>query len=127
MKKTLKLISAIAIIGVVAITNVATTALASEGEEQEGKFRQPHPMMEEIKEAVDNGDYDAFQALIEETGKTPPMLENINADNFYLLGEMHQARQNGDMETAKEIADQLGFEKPNKGMQRGMHKGERQQ
>jgi DNA-binding MarR family transcriptional regulator len=130
MTKTLKLMSVIAIIGAVAITNVAATALASNGEEDEFQKPMNRPAinqermqhMEEMKAVVESGNYEAFQALIAEIGRTPPMLENINADNFHLLGELHQAKQDGDFDRVKELAEELGIERPNMGQHKGQFK-----
>ena len=34
-------------------------------------------------------------------GKSPKILEVINADNFHLLGDLEKARQSGDTDTMK--------------------------
>lgn len=59
---------------------------------------------EEVREAIANGDYDAFVEVAPEK-----MLEVINADNFSRLIDFHTAIENKDFETAKEIKDELGM------------------
>jgi hypothetical protein len=64
---------------------------------------------EEIHAAIEAGDYETWSSLIEET----PMADKfdvITAENFDLFAEMHNARLDGDHETAQEIADSLGLE-----------------
>jgi len=84
-----------------------------------GKFMENR---EEIKEAVENGDYDAWVALHEDREREAKILEYINEDNFHLLAELHEAIQNQDFETAKEIKDQIGLpDRPEKGQIQNMN------
>jgi hypothetical protein len=62
--------------------------------------------MQEMKTAVENGDYQTFAELAPER-----LLEVINEDNFSRFQEMHNHRQ-----AAREIAKELGLQ------QRKMHK-----
>lgn len=71
-----------------------------------GKFMENR---EEIKEAVENGDYDAWVALHEDGEREAKILEYINEDNFHLLAELHEAIQNQDFETAQAIKEELGM------------------
>lgn len=104
---------------VVAILAIANIAAAAQGEGQGnsqgngGQALQARPQngqMKEVQQAIENNDYNAWVELTTDTPRGEEMLEKINADNFYLLNEMHQARQNGDIEKAEEIATQLGME-----------------
>lgn len=63
----------------------------------------------EIRAAVEAGGYDAWVELHTQGDHDPKILEFINEENFYLLGELHEAIQNQDFETAKEIKDELGM------------------
>ena len=63
---------------------------------------------EQAREAVKNGDYNAWLEIVGEDSK---MAEKINADNFSKLTEMHNLRQEGKHDEAKEIREELGLEK----------------
>lgn len=64
---------------------------------------------EQIETAIESGDYEAWKALV---GEKNPFAEKITAENFSLLQELHEARENRDMETIQEIHEQLGIELP---------------
>lgn len=122
MKDSTKMIAIAGLISALAITSIAGTAFTAfaqeEGEQsgepqmQEHCNRPAFENMQVMKEAIENGDYDAWVAIVTENGRNPQILEKINEDNFYLLGEMHQAMEDGDTEKAKEIADELGIKPP---------------
>jgi hypothetical protein len=65
----------------------------------------------EIKAAIEQG-YDAWAELMEDMPRMQNMFEVINEDNFETFVEMHEAKQAGDHETAKEIAKELGLQRP---------------
>ncbi len=68
---------------------------------------------EEEKAALDSGDYNAWLEAVPEDS---PILEFITSEaDFQKLVEMHEAKEAGDDETAKAIADELGL--PEKGGQ----------
>ncbi|MBA4336403.1 hypothetical protein C0416_01330 [bacterium] len=113
--KTSHILTTLAVVAVLAIANVAAAATQGEGQGEgqalkNAQIGQQNGQMEEVKQAIENNDYNAWVELTTGTPRGEEMLEKINADNFYLLSEMHQARQSGDIEKAKEIADQLGIE-----------------
>ncbi|MFT5180034.1 MAG: hypothetical protein ACI9GH_000330 [Candidatus Paceibacteria bacterium] len=62
---------------------------------------------EDIREAVENGDYDLFLELTEDS----PRHIEINEDTFNRLVEAHALRQAGDHEGAREIMEELGLDK----------------
>ena len=67
---------------------------------------------EAMKEAVENEDYDAFLELIDGT----PLADVIDSESdFEKFIAMHEAMQEGDRETAKEIREDLGIERGEKG------------
>ncbi len=142
MKNLNKILAITGIVAALAITNVASVAMANAEEEvnqwEASRMHRMHkpPMdpekleemkqhREDVKTAVENGDYDAWYALMSENERAGDILEIINEDNFHLLGEMHEARENGDFETAKTIADELGLKRPMKGKFRGGMRGQR--
>jgi len=64
--------------------------------------------MEEMDEAMEQG-YDAWAEAIKDSPGSERLLDVINKDNFDTFVEMHKARQDGDYETAKELAEELGI------------------
>jgi hypothetical protein len=104
------------------ITTVGVSALvsASEGDFQRGEMRgekfSPEKMeemkanKEAMKAVVESGDYEAWKALVEESGRDK-ILETITADNFAQFVEMHNLKQADDREGARAIADELGLKK----------------
>jgi quinol monooxygenase YgiN len=62
-----------------------------------------------IQLALDNGDYDAWVTAVEDA-KPLSITEVITEDNFDTFIAMHEAREAGDFETAKQLAEELGFE-----------------
>lgn len=112
--KTNAFITTLAVVAVLAVANVAAAAeevgLASDSQGNQFGQQGGNGQMQEVQQAIENGDYDAWVELTQDHPQAAKMLENINAENFHLLNEMHQARQDGDMERAKEIADELGIE-----------------
>lgn len=70
---------------------------------------------EAVDEALENEDYDAYLAAVSDTPRAG--LIDSEAD-FAKLVEAHELREAGDLEGAREIMSELGFEKP-----AGMGKG----
>lgn len=67
---------------------------------------------EAIKATVETGDYDAFTKAAEGT----KIAEIVDTEaEFGLLVEAHELKEAGDKEGAKEIMEELGFEKPDRG------------
>jgi len=91
-------------------------------EDRFNKMRERHENMQEkraeMEEAIEQG-YDAWKELVEETPHGEKLLEIINEGNFDRFVEMHEARKDGDHETAKEIAEELGLKGPGKGFGKG--------
>jgi len=112
------------------ITTVGISAIASAGELGENKsgdvkvkFQEKH---QEMKAIMDNQDYDAWKALME--GKAIKMQEhldkmkqNISEENFNNLVKLHDLKQAGDFEGAKELAKDLDM--PGKWMKKGFNHG----
>lgn len=68
-------------------------------------------MREAVKEAVEDNDYDAFLEAVEGT----KMADKIDSEaDFDRLVEAHELREAGDREGAREIMEELGFDKPGK-------------
>ena len=79
----------------------------------EKHFHKPkHRIPKEILEALDSGDYYTFVETIESFEVVPEAFEIVTEENFDTFVAMHQAMKDGDRETAKALADELGLEKP---------------
>ena len=66
---------------------------------------------EQLETAIENRDYNTWIAIREDNnlpikGK---IFQVINEDNFDMFVRLHEANQNGDVETANEIRDGLGL------------------
>jgi hypothetical protein len=66
----------------------------------------------EIRDAVENGDYDAWAAHVAERGGDP------TKSDFEIIQQAHEFHENGDHDSAKELLEENGIERPK-------HKGER--
>lgn len=75
----------------------------------------------EIKQALENGDYDTWSELTADQ----PIAEIITADNFDQLVKLHQLKQAGDIEEAKALAEELGLDElgHGKAYKKGFHDG----
>jgi len=116
-----------ALIGILVTTAlVATFTFASDTDAD-----TPHPMHkhQEMKEIIENNDYDAWQALMQE--KVEVMREradtiktSINEETFSKLIQAHELLEQGDREGAREIFEELGLKGPGpKGFKRGFKAG----
>jgi len=76
-----------------------------------------------IDAAMSEG-YDAWIETVNSLDHAPPMMDAVTEDNFDTFVAMHQARQGGDWETAKALADELGFGRPEgcQGFGKGGHR-----
>ena len=72
---------------------------------------------DEVKAAIEANDYNAWLSAIEDHPRAEKLTEVINEDNFDKFVEMHNH-----MEEARQIADELGIERPGKGMHKRMHR-----
>jgi len=83
------------------------------------EYRQA--MHEEVKAALDAEDYDAYKDAVEGTHRA----DLIDSETDFLkLIEAHELREAGDHEAAREIMEELGFERPEgKGFGERGHRG----
>lgn len=96
----------------IAFSSLSLIASADDGEAPADLERPMQQHMEEIKAAVEGGDYNAFAEVAPEK-----LLEVINADNFGRFVEMHQYR-----EKVRNIAEELGLPQGKGKMNGKMHK-----
>ena len=105
---------AVAIIALI-ITTAGTSLIVSASEVDSDKFegKRIHKFElnhEEVREAVENGDYEAFAELTVGT----PLADRVTSDNFDKFVEAHNLMKEGHFEGAKAIREELGFPvKPN--------------
>lgn len=85
-----------------------------------GGDQGPHGMNEEARAAIEAGDYDAW---LEATDEDNPIRNHVaSSEDFQTLTELHTAKQNGDEETARSLAEELGL--PERGEMRGKRMGQ---
>jgi hypothetical protein len=75
------------------------------------RFEQREQRREEMDAAIEEG-YDAFVELTADTFQGEKLLGIVTEENFETFVAMHNARQDGDYDLVKELADELGFEPP---------------
>jgi len=86
------------IIGAVTLGAIATTAATA------------YAFNPDVKDALDNNDYNSWVDAISDTPRGDEMLSVINESNFDQLVEANQLRESGDMEGAKTIMEELGLD-----------------
>lgn len=59
--------------------------------------------------AFENVDYDAWVALMSESGRHPRVLDIVTADNFDKFVEAHEAGRSGNFDRAAELKAELGL------------------
>lgn len=76
-------------------------------------------MSEEVKNALEVGDYDAWKKAVTAQDPNSPLLSGITDEaKFQALVKVHAAMETGDVESAKKIAKEAGLKMP-----MGHHKG----
>ncbi len=66
---------------------------------------------EAVKQALETQDYTAWKNAIDSFERTGRITDKITEDNFGTFVKLHEARQNRDYETLKELREELGFDK----------------
>jgi len=82
--------------------------------ERHGKMVERHAAKQEMREALEAGDFEAWKAAVENM----PRKQEVSEEDFNVMVQMHQARQDGDFDKAMELREELGF-KPGFGRDRG--------
>jgi len=83
-------------------------------EEMFAQMTERYQNRQTIREALENGDYQAWKNAVE-AARPPSITDVVTEENFNRYMEMHNARQNGDSETANQIAEELGIQPRSKG------------
>jgi hypothetical protein len=66
----------------------------------------------DVKDALESEDYAAWVEAVEQSPRADKITEVITEDNFDDLVALHEAREAGESELAKEIAEELGLPLP---------------
>lgn len=112
------------IISMTAMSLVMGSAVATANADSiMAKFREPMGISIESRQAEDealkNADFASWKSAVESSGRTE-ILETINESNFARYVEAFKLRENGDMDGARAIMEELGIKEPEHG---GMMKG----
>lgn len=101
MKKTILGIMVVALISILAISSVLAVSY--------GNRNSANPIMDKdaLENAIESGDFATWKSL--HTNSNGKMVSLINESNFYLLKEMHDAKESGDYNKVQEIKTRLGF------------------
>jgi hypothetical protein len=83
---------------------------------------------EEMQQAFETLDYDAWYALMTENERHGRVVDVVTESNFVKFAEAHQAAENGDFETAAQLRAELGLNnghgpKDGTGFGKGMGQG----
>ena len=87
-------------------------------QERFGRMVEKHALMEPVREAIENNDYDAWVVAVSELPNSEELLELITEENFDTLVELHET-----MQKARGLSQELGIK--GLGMKHGMRAGMR--
>lgn len=117
MKKTFIAVSSL-VLGAGALLMTAPSVMAYRGDPNvQGPSCTPE-RHEEMVQAFDNNDYNAWKDLMQGRGRVSQV---INEENFARFAEAHKLRMEGKIEEANEIRAELGL-----GLNNGLGKGQGQ-
>ncbi|MBN2203327.1 MAG: hypothetical protein JW700_04050 [Candidatus Aenigmarchaeota archaeon] len=66
--------------------------------------------MEDANQALENGDYDAWKAAMENCERQRTDMSEVTQEQFAIMMQIREARQNKDFDTAAELGQELGFD-----------------
>ncbi|MFH1173526.1 MAG: hypothetical protein V1725_00140 [archaeon] len=90
------------------ITEEKFNALATQYQKREQQMTAMQDHQQAVHAAMDAGDYAAWKAAMESSPRNAE-LDVITADNFDTFVAMHEAMQDGDVDTARALADEMGI------------------
>lgn len=108
-KKLAAGLSALGIMGLLAVTSVSAATQHTQGSHSEVN----KSIHQAIHEAIHTNNYEAFKAAVADAPK-PPKTPEITPEIFAKLVEADKLREAGDMTGAKKIMVELGFKKMQK-------------
>ena len=114
MDKKLLLATAIGSVVIGAGLMVAVSASAHRGfsGDKSAITAEKKELHQELKTTVEDGDYQAWKTLVESKPKITDIIDS--EEKFQKLAEMHKLKKAGDIEAAKELAEELGLFKEGK-------------
>lgn len=96
-------------------------------EDQFNAMSEQHKAMQShrqaVEAAIDAGDYAAWKAAMDNKLKGQSAEDVITEENFPTFVKMHEAKESGDLETAKALAEELGLDGIGFGRGSGMGRG----
>jgi len=98
--------SAVGVLIVPALMLSASYASADDKQTWKQQWQEKMEFRSEIKKAVESGDYNAWKELTQDR-KIAEVIEN--EDDFGQLQQMHELRQDGQIDEANQIREQLGL------------------
>ena len=124
----------IAIAMLALLITTATVGISSFAASNNPGFSGMAPDRQEMQQVVENGDYTAWSTIMQERADTmcqraEELKGKINEETFAKIQTAHQLMQNGEIESAKAIFEELGMQGPRgrkgfgPGEGRGFHKG----
>jgi hypothetical protein len=125
-KKTKAII--VSLVAIVGLTGLVATSFAYQGNPTVKGPNYSPERHEAMEQAFANRDYNAWKELMNGRGRVSQV---INEENFARFAEAHELAENGDLEGAKKIREELGlgqggrFHGAGKGYGRGMRRGMR--
>jgi len=105
MKKTAIILGAgvLLLSGLLAVTGTVSAYRGDPAVKGPGYSEERHEAMEK---AFENKDYNAWKELMQGRGR---VLEMVNESNFARFAEAHELAEEGKLEEAKQIREELGF------------------
>ncbi|MFZ2189435.1 MAG: hypothetical protein WA057_02120 [Candidatus Magasanikiibacteriota bacterium] len=91
--------------------------------EAQAHFTEMKAQQEKMQTIMDNKDYTAWQALMQERLNNSPIVKTmdvVNENNFSKFTEMHNLMQEGKTDEANAIRQELGLPDRGEGMGKGM-------
>lgn len=124
-KKTMNMLA----LGIIALLGVGMVA-AYQGDYSKQGPDYSEDRHEAMTMAFENANYEAWVAVMSESGRQSKVMSVINAENFAVFVEAHEAGKAGDFEKAAELKAKLGLGSKNgsgfegdKGMRHGSMQG----
>ena len=76
--------------------------------EMEQNRKMERQNMEAMRQAIEDSDYEAWQAAMQDCERCDA--SEVTEEQFNLMLQIHEARMNGDFETADELSQELGID-----------------
>ncbi len=93
----------------VAILSLSVMVTAYRGNFEEKSPYYDEGRCDEMLDAFDENDYEAWRELMALNNRNSKVLEVVDEENFHLFVEAHRAGKNGEYEVANELRTELGL------------------